>query len=133
MIRIEAPWPLVKTVTILPSPELQDTESLTDNLVLHKSMNGTRYTYVNKNTNRRYKFAVQMTRKKALEFFEFYRCYSADKWRLTTLYDGKEIIGNITTNPLELRDLSHSTYAVGTDQESEERGFLDFEFEGIEQ
>lgn len=120
MIKLEAPYPLYQTTTILPNPDFNDSEALTDEINIRRSMNGTLYTYVKtKNQRRKLVFALRLDRMKGLELRAFLRAYYRSKIKLTDHLD-QIWLGNITSNPFAL------------ETGSGERQTIQLEFEGCE-
>lgn len=101
MFYLQAPYPLMQTTTILPSPEFSDQEALTDTLVYKRAMDGTRYVYVHRRGNRRkLRWSFRLTRNKALELRAFIQAYFASKIKVTDHY-GQKWLGNFVNDPFE--------------------------------
>ena len=102
MWQISAPYPLVKTVLFIPSPSLGDLERLESTVQHHQAMDGSYITHVKKHfESRTYEGQFEFTRRKALEFKEFYRLYSQDTWQIVR-HDGSVLIAQLKLNPLNL-------------------------------
>lgn len=126
-MQFEAPFPAVQTVTVLPEPQWNDTQRLPDAMTLGEAMNGDLYSNVAKTTKRVYNWSFNISRMKALEFLEFVRAYSAEKWRVTD-HEDVVIIGYLLSNPLEL-NVDRRAKAEGPPG-SEDNVSVTIEFEG---
>lgn len=101
MIKLAAPHPTIQTITLLPNPEFSDSEGLTAEVLQHRSMVGTLYTYVKaKNTKKRLLFRFQLTRQKALELRAFIQAYYKSKIRVTD-HNNISWIVYLMNNPFE--------------------------------
>ena len=101
MFRIQAPYPLVQTTTILPDPQFSDQEALVDTLVQKRAMDGTRYVYVQRHSDRRrVRWTFNVTRNKGLELRAFIQAYFASRWRVTD-HQNQVWIGNLVGDPIE--------------------------------
>jgi len=99
MVILQAPYPLLQTVTILPHPKFSDSEALTAEVMEYRSMIGTLYTYVKtKNNRRKLLMEFSLNRMKGLELRAFIRAYYYSKIRLTDHLD-RVWVGNFTDNP----------------------------------
>lgn len=100
--RLRAPYPGLKTTTLLPSPTWGDTEKVTPTITSMRSLNGTLYTYVkSRNGKKKYKWDFEMSRNKALELRAFLYAYFADLIEVID-HNGISIVGYFTNNPFEL-------------------------------
>ena len=62
MFYLQAPYPTLQTVTVLPDPKFSDAMNLTDAVTVKRAMDGTRYTYVKtKGGRRKLKWVFQLT------------------------------------------------------------------------
>lgn len=110
-----------QTTTVLPNPEFSDSEALTGEVAIKRTVNGETYTYVkSKNNRRRLLFRFRLTRPKSLELKAFIIAYFSSP---ITLIDHEEQkwFGNILNNPFEFEALT------GEEQN------ITLEFEGIKQ
>jgi len=101
MIKLSA----YQTTTVLPNPELNDSENLTDDLNIKRSMQGNYYTYIKRKNQRRHlSFQIKLTRMKALELRAFIKCYFNSEIilidHLNHCWKGK-----LTSNPFEYESL----------------------------
>ena len=65
-----------QTTTALPNPKWSDSENLTADIIIKRSMNGLLYTYTKtKNQRRRLLFQFSLTRQKAMELHAFISSY----------------------------------------------------------
>ena len=120
MIKLEAPYPAIQTITVLPNPKFSDSEALTDEVNIKRSMSGTLYTYVKtKNNRRKLLLDFQLNQMKGLELKAFIRSYYLSKIRLTD-HLNQIWIGYITSNPFE--------YTTSSDEQQT----IQLEFEGCE-
>lgn len=119
-VKIQAPYPLLQTTTLLPSPKFSDSEGVLDEVIQKRAMTGSLYTYVKTKSNRRkLLMQFQLDRMKGLELRAFIRAYFKSKIRLTDHLD-QVWIGYFTSNPF---DFSTS---------SSEQQLISLEFEGCE-
>ena len=119
-IKLEAPYPGVTTITLLPNPKFNDSEGRTHSLQLNRTMAGNAYSYV-KTTAERSKLVMQflLTRAKGLEFRAFLASYFSTQIKLTD-HLGSIWVGKFTSNPFDLD--------TSSPQESQN---IQIEFEGI--
>jgi len=121
MIQLQAPYPLIQTITCLPNPELSDSEAILDEIIKKRSMDGTLHTYIKtKNNRRKLLMQFKLDRLKGLELRAFIRAYYLTKIRIIDHLD-QVWVGNFTVNPFEF------------DTGSSERQDIILEFEGIKQ
>jgi len=110
-----------QTTTVLPNPEWSDSEQLTGEVVIKRSVNGGVYTYVkSKNDRRRLLFRFRLTRSKSLELKAFIQSYFTSIVRLVD-HEQQKWVGNILNNPFEFAVL------LGEEQ------IIQLEYEGIKQ
>ena len=110
-----------QTTTILPNPEWSDSEQLTGEVTIKRSVNGAVYTYVkSKNDRRRLLFRFRLTRSKSLELKAFIQSYFSSTVNLID-HKNQRWIGNLLNNPFEFEAL------LGEEQN------IQLEFEGIKQ
>jgi len=120
-VKIQAPYPLLHTTTLLPNPEFSDSEAMLDEVIKKRSMNGSLYTYVKtKASRRKLLMTFQLYRMKGLELRAFIRSYYKSKIRLTDHLD-QVWIGYFTSNPFDF------------DTDTDEWQTITLEFEGIKQ
>jgi hypothetical protein len=101
MFYLQAPYPTLQTVTVLPDPKFSDAMNLTDAVTVKRAMDGTRYTYVKtKGGRRKLKWVFQLTRNKGLELRAFIQSYFASKIYVID-HLGRVWIGHFTDNPFE--------------------------------
>ena len=110
-----------QTTTVLPNPAWSDSEQLTGEVTIKRSINGGVYTYIkSKNDRRRLLFQFRLTRSKSLELKAFINAYYSSKIYLID-HENQRWIGNLLNNPFELEAL------FGEEQN------IQLEFEGIKQ
>ncbi len=102
MFYLQAPYPTLQTLTVLPEPKFSDAMNLTDAVIVKRAMDGTRRTYVKtKGGRRRLKWTFQLTRNKGLELRAFIQSYFASKICVLD-HLGRNWVGYFTSNPFEL-------------------------------
>jgi len=102
MFYLQAPYPTLQTLTVLPEPKFSDAMNLTDAVIVKRAMDGTRRTYVKtKGGRRRLKWTFQLTRNKGLELRAFIQSYFASKIYVLD-HLGRNWVGYLTSNPFEL-------------------------------
>lgn len=110
-----------QTTTILPDPEQSDSEQLTGEVFIKRSVNGQTFTYVKtKNDRRRLIFRLRLTRSKSFELRAFIQSYFSSIVRLTD-HEQQRWVGHLLSNPFEFEAL------LGEEQN------IQLEFEGIKQ
>jgi len=110
-----------QTTTVLPNPEFSDSEGLTGEVTVKRSVNGATYTYVkSKNDRRRLMLQFRLTRAKSLELKAFIDAYFSSPVTLID-HEQQKWFGNLLSNPFEF------TVLIGEEQN------IQLEFEGIKQ
>lgn len=127
---LAAPYPAIQTITVLPNPELSDSEALTDRIMPQRAVDGTLYTYV-KRTNGRRKmlWSFNLSRPKALELRAFILSYFAARLRVTD-HNGRVWTGYLTNNPFEF--ITDRRAAPSWEGLPGELPSITLEFEGVE-
>ena len=87
-------------ITILPNPDLQDTEGGRLSLVIHRTLDGTRRVHGKRSNRRVLAYTFQLTRAKALELEAFIDAYYAD-WINVTNHLGEVWRVKLVNNPFE--------------------------------
>lgn len=131
MFRMEAPYPTLQTLTVMPNPQFSDQETNLNSVSRGTAMDGTRYTYVRRRTRRRLLWSFRLSRPKALEVEAFVNAYYASRIRVTD-HNGRVWIGNFTSNPFEFEAVSRAAPAIDPMPRGETMS-VDLEFEGEEQ
>ena len=131
MFQLEAPYPAVQTISLLPNPQFSDQEGLLSTVSRKLAMDGTRYTYVKRRNRRKLKWTFQVTRNKGLEIRAFFQSYFASKVRVTD-HNGRVWLGHFTNNPFEL-DTPDAARPAITPLPRGEWQIIEIEFEGVEQ
>ncbi len=85
---------------MLPNPLLGDLEGGVSSIITKRSMDGTLYTYVQKNTDKKLELQFLLTRLKGEEFKRFLFTYASDKL-IYVDYLARTWVGYITSNPIE--------------------------------
>lgn len=128
----EAPYPGLQTTSLLPNPQLSDTEALTSSVTPRRALDGTLYTYVRTTGGRRkMTWEFRLARPKALELRAFIYSYFASRIKITD-HNGRIWIGNFMNNPFEFESANRNAPAVGGLPRGE-TVTITLEFEGIEQ
>lgn len=128
MFKLEAPWPALQVLTILPNPEFSDHEARLSTVSRGVAMDGTSYTYVKRRTRRKLNWSFRLTRNKWLELREFYLLYAAARVRITD-HRGRVWLGYLTSNPIEAEVTSRAAPAVAPLSRGETVA-VEIEFEG---
>ena len=131
MLTLQAPYPLLQTTTLLPSPKFSDAEGLMVTVSRKLAMDGTRYTYVKNKGRRKLKWPLRLTRNKALELRAFITCYFAMKIKATD-HRGRVWVGNFVENPFEFDTAEGGGPAIRPLPKGE-MVHIELEFEGVEQ
>ena len=99
---LQAPYPLLQSSLLLPSPRLGNQQNLASSVQSIRSMNGVLYTYIKPKRSRMvYQWDFLGTKDKGRETVEFVNDYAGGLVKIT---DHEEVqrIGYITINPIEL-------------------------------
>lgn len=131
MFRLEAPYPTLQTLTVMPNPKLSDQETNLNSISRGVAIDGTRYTYVKRRVRRKLNWTFQLSRNKALEVRAFFLSYYASKIRITDHRD-RVWLGYFTSNPFEFEAISRAAPAI-TPMPRGETESIEIEFEGEEQ
>ena len=98
---MKAPYPSVRTTTLLPSPRWSDSKGLTATVQSMRAMDGTLYTYVKtRNGRKKYNWEFEVSRHKALELRAFINAYNGKLIQVID-HDGDTIVGYLRNNPFE--------------------------------
>jgi len=101
MFIFRAPYPALQTTTLLPSPTFSDQNALKATVKTVRSMNGTRYTYVQSREGlHKLKWDFKLARHKALELREFINSYYGSLIHATD-HNNEIWIGYLKNNPFE--------------------------------
>jgi hypothetical protein len=132
MFQLAAPYPALQTLTVLPSPQFSNQESVLDTVSRKLAMDGTRYTYVkSRNGRKKSKWTFLLSRNKGLELRAFLVVYFATKIQVTD-HNGRVWVGNFTSNPFEFDTPNAAQPAIAPMPRGELQA-IDIEFEGVEQ
>jgi len=131
MFKLEAPYPTLETMTVMPNPKFSDQETNLNTVNRHTAMDGTRYTYVKRRTRRKLRWTFQLSRPKALEVLEFFKAYHASRIRITD-HNDRIWLGYFTTNPAEFETIKRAAPAI-VPMPRGETVSIELEFEGEEQ
>lgn len=113
-ISIAAPWPDATTIIFLPSPAMGDSEASAHDVQLKQMLSGDYRTHARTTVGATYTWDFGITRKKALEFADFFRSFAGKLWQVT-LWDDRVLVGNALFNPAEMRMLSRGVVAGSTE------------------
>jgi len=131
MFTFQAPYPSLQTTTILPNPKFGDAESLRVSIVMKRTIDGTRYTYIKRRGGKKLQWTFRLTRNKSLELRAFIQSYFAST-TIVTDHNDRKWIGNFTNNPFELSTDSRAAPAIAPMPRGESVN-ITLEFEGDEQ
>ena len=92
---IRAPHPGHKVTMVLPSPELGDSLSSQNQVLVKRSMLGRVITYVKSSNKSILVLPFKLTRMKALEVEAFFRVYYRAPLQIETEYDGALYTGSL--------------------------------------
>lgn len=129
MFTLQAPIPLAQTTTILPSPGFGDSEGVTGEVSILRTVTGGRRTYVKSRPRRKLRWDFTLTRNKAIELLEFYRSYNAQPIRIED-HNNRAWVGFIINNPFEI-EMSRRGLPALQDWPVGETSVVSIEFEGI--
>jgi hypothetical protein len=107
MFILQAPYPSMTATTILPNPNVGDTENLRNRIDIHRSMTGVRRVYVKDIGRNSLTFSFSILRPKALELTEFITAYNSVKWKIVT-HENESWIVNLMNNPFEFTSIARS-------------------------
>ena len=128
---IEAPYPDIQTATLLPNPDLLNSEGQGDQHSVLVAMDKSVNTYIKTTGKNIFNWSFLLTKEKALELREFVKLYSDKRWRVTD-HNDDVLIGHLLTNPLELEFYSSYTGVCTTLGYSlNERTRVELEFETL--
>lgn len=132
MFYIQAPYPTMQTLTVLPNPQFSDSTALTDAVIVKRAIDGTRYTYVKtKNGRRKMKWKFHLTRNKGLELRAFIRSYFASTLKVVD-HLGRTWIGHFLNSPFEF-DTPERAAPARTPLVRGELQSIEIDFEGVQQ
>jgi len=131
MFRMEAPYPSLQTLTVMPNPQFSDQETNLNTVSRNTAMDGTRYTYVRRRTRRKMLWTFRLSRPKALEVQAFFKSYFASQIRITD-HRSRTWIGHFTSNPFEFEAIGRAAPAINPMPRGETMS-VEIEFEGEEQ
>lgn len=101
MFRIRVPASAPEYVSLLPNPELGNTQAPTSTVTIMRGLSGEVYSYVRRNSERNFTYDFVLTRMKAIELYEIYRDYAGVRWDILD-HNGRHIVGYVKTSPLTL-------------------------------
>jgi hypothetical protein len=108
MIYLEAPYPDIQTITILPNPSWGDVYEPTATVTALRTMNGLLYTYTKSKENRRKcHWDFTLSKNKALELKAFFTSYYRAKIKIID-HDDVVWIGYFQNNPFEFTGSGHA-------------------------
>jgi hypothetical protein len=111
MFVIQAPYPMLQTTTVLPTPQFSDAEGLIHTVSRKLAMDGTRYTYIKKRARRKMQWTFKMTRNKSLELRAFIMSYFASRIKITD-HNDRVWMGYFTNNPFEFDTSERAAPAI---------------------
>lgn len=128
MIQIYAPHPDAESILVLPNPELGDGERPESRIQIKQAMDGNLITHITQKqlTAITYTWDFVLTRKKALELWEFISLHTGKIWKIT--WPGRnDLIVVLKINPLQLDMIRRSVIA-----DSVEAVAINLQFESVE-
>jgi len=131
MFRMEAPYPTLETLTVMPNPQFSDQEGNLNTVSRLTAMDGTRYTYVKRRARCKMRWNFKLARNKALEVRAFFMSYFASQIRIVD-HRNRVWLGYFTSNPFEFEAQSRAAPTI-TPMPRGETVSIDIEFEGEEQ
>ena len=106
-----------QTTTLLPNPEFGDSEGILGEVIVKRTITGSRHVYVKtKNQRRKLLLSFRLTRLKALELRAFIQSYFASTVILVDHLD-QVWVGNFMTNPFEFTSVLASDLTIQLDFE----------------
>lgn len=98
---IQAPYPALKTTSLLPNPQFANTQGIKSRLAsILRSMNNKRYTYVKSLPDQTLTFQFLLTRAKSLELRAFILTYFASPMKITT-HENEVWVVRLINDPFE--------------------------------
>ena len=128
MFTLQAPYPGLQTSTVMPNPDLGDSENLVAEVNKKHSMDGTLYTYVKRKGRRKLHWTFALSRNKGLEVRAFLQAYFASKILITD-HNARRWVGHFTNNPFEFESDRRAAPAIAPMPRGE-RQRITLEFEG---
>ena len=108
MFVLRAPYPSLRTTTLLPSPRFSDQDAIRATVKTVRSMNGAHYTYVmSRDGLHKLKWEFQLSRHKAMELREFIDVYNSELIKITD-HNEAVWIGYLKNNPFEFTNDSRA-------------------------
>lgn len=98
-LKLQAPLPAIQTTTMLPNPQLSDTEGRQHEIEIFRAIDGTKRTSVKTNARRQLSYSFLLNPMKAEELKRFLQSYYRSKIRLIN-HDDEVWEGWITGNPV---------------------------------
>lgn len=99
--KIEAPYPAVASVMLLPSPKIGNNMGLTSQVKVITMMDGSRRSFIKKaDDKKRHRWDFVISSDKAEEFADFIERYRAATFRVT--WRDEVLIGKVTLSPVEI-------------------------------
>ena len=98
---MQAPYPALKTTTLLPSPQFANAAGLKSKIKsIMRSMNNKRYTYVQSSPDQVLTYQFLVTRAKSLELREFVLLYFASPIKIIT-HENEAWVVRFINDPFE--------------------------------
>lgn len=98
--KVEAPYPAVASVMLLPSPKIGNNVGLLSEVRVITMMDGSRRSFIKKaDDKQRYRWDFTLSSDKREEFEDFIQRYRGSTFRIT--WRGETYIGKVTLNPIE--------------------------------
>jgi len=111
MITLQAPYPTIQTTTVLPDPQLGDTQNAQQSISINRTIDGTRYSYVKKPGLKKLVYHFSLSRMKAEELKAFIAAYYRAKILLTN-HKGELWAVWLTANPFDFAYKGNDTVEI---------------------
>jgi hypothetical protein len=100
-VSLQAPVPAVQTTTLLPNPQMGDTQGRKHSVDIFRAIDGTLRTSVKSNQRHVLSYSFNLTRLKAAEVEEFVNSYMSSKIRMRN-HKNEIWEGYFANNPIEI-------------------------------
>jgi hypothetical protein len=117
-IQLQAPLPAPNTSCVFPNPQLADVDKPQHEVLIFRSINGTKKTSVKSNARRQLTYDLELDRLKAEELKAFITAFFASKIRLVNHKD-EVWEGYLTSNPFEFAQGSRHKITIQLQFEGE--------------
>ena len=115
MIILQAPMPALETTTVLPNPQLNDSEAPRHVVTTTRAMDGTLYTYIKTSATDKLNYTFLLSRMKGLELRAFITAYFRARVRMQN-HKGEVWEVYFLNNPFEFDASDGARNAPGGEQ-----------------